>query len=212
MKKSSGFNQDISPLTELLVIYAGLMTLGALPIYAAYVQERVDTWIVACVFDLVAFPYWTISVWEKIRSPRAINCVTEYLQLNMPSNSIVKIPYQEIISISRTILNGNAIRISFMDNFKENVFFINGVLLKDSNNSEHAVGNLIEDLCVRSSQLVKFDIDKLIDDFANAKGIWGKTPDWAIINTAKRRAEENRKKLTPNPLSQTERGDRPKVS
>jgi len=193
-KDLDDFNQDISPLSELLILYAGLMALGVLPICAAYIQERTDTWIVASVFDLVFFPYWTISVWEKIRSPRAIKCEAEYLQLNMPSNTIIQVPYKKIMTISRTILNGNAIRISYIDNSKERVVFVNGLLLQGANTNQHAVGHLIEDLCVRSSQLVRLDIDKIVDDFANHKGIWGKSPDWAVINTAKRRAEENRKR------------------
>lgn len=55
-------------------------------------------------------------------------------------------------------------------------------------------GLLIEQILSRSPNLIEVDIDCYLDKAFGGVSIWAKEPDWTIINTAKRRAEENKKK------------------
>lgn len=53
------------------------------------------------------------------------------------------------------------------------------------------LGEITERILPLALNLLNFDLARYPEYLAN----WGKEPDWTIINTAKRRAEENRKKL-----------------
>lgn len=96
--------------------------------------------------------------------------------------------YDEIRSIR---INNRNNRNWFIEYFDKNTkVFRNLYLIIDLS----GLGDLLENILANSQNLEGISIDDYTELWFKGKPVWGKPPDWTIINTAKRRAEENRKK------------------
>lgn len=166
---------------------------------AATVQDRIESYVVAGTVGLLAILFFTRNLFEKIKSPSEIYASNNNLTITTLIDTKLTIPYTSILRIKNIPFNGNAIGIYFVHNLKKKFFMIDVIDLAKEKSDRPVAGEFVETVLEKSVNLIDFKMENTIGRFIENPEIWGKEPNRIILNTAERRAEENRKKLTPIP-------------
>ncbi|AFM12120.1 hypothetical protein [Turneriella parva] len=187
------FTQNVSNFLPLIGSYFFSMTLTiVLPIKIITAQNDLGSYLLFGLMAIGGSFLFTSSLWLQLKAPRTIEINPEILIATFHLNRRKRIPLSDIIAIGRFWASKHAIKIEYKMRGRNNYFFTHIDLVKLG--ERFAVGELSEILLQNASEIEGVDIDKFIELNYRGQSAWGKTPDWTIINTAKRRAEENRKK------------------
>ncbi|MFZ5629151.1 MAG: hypothetical protein ACOY5B_08470 [Spirochaetota bacterium] len=202
------FKQKLPLFSNLLFSYAftvGLLTY--LIVYSFTKQTRLDYIIVGASIPIFGIIFFTRNLWVNLKAPLTIEIDNRILKLVFYLDKTRLVQTERIFAIEKVFAYTAALRICYDVFGKPKSFLVHTDRLQDTAD-KFAFGQFIEQILLNSPNIRHIEIDKLTVVQLFGQPAWAKEPDWTIINTAKRRAEENRKKheLTPDP-SLTKRGE-----
>lgn len=156
-------------------------------------SRRLDYVIIGTSVSGFAILFFTNNLRLLLKAPCKIQIDSQHIFAEFYRNRIVKIPLTNVTKITKALGASSIIKICYVLIEKENSFLIHLDRLRVGTRFE--VGDFVEEVLRCAPNLHEAEVEKFTDQMFLRQIAWGKAPDWTIINTAKRRAEENRNKL-----------------
>ncbi|MBN8220934.1 MAG: hypothetical protein J0L53_08405 [Spirochaetes bacterium] len=156
-------------------------------------QNKIDYIIIGSLFAIFGMLFFTNNLRLLLKAPGKIQINASDIFASFYRNRTVRIPLVNVVKVTGTFGVSSVIKICYDSAEKQKSLLIHVDRLRTGEKFE--VGALIEEILQNTPNIQEVDVEKFIEQVFRHQLVWGKSPDWTIINTAKRRAEENRKKL-----------------
>ena len=190
------FKQNVLPFSGILVGYLFALTFGAiLPGVAAFVQDRIDSYLIFGFMAVIVVFVSTDYSWLYVKAPRYIELGPEKIIIVTAFDNRIKIPFLNIFSIQGFLGSKHTVKVCYRNDKTENYFFLHIDMLKSVETGNLAIGLLLEFILENAENLRRLEVDSFINLKFQGKSGWAKEPEWRIINKAKTTVELNKKIL-----------------